>query len=165
MLMKKWIAGLMLIGLSIYTSGASAVTLLLTSYHQLVKALEQAEDVKAIIHLDLCDITDDALQEQLAQNLDAATTRFNFTHYLHYKSRTGDQLKDVVTTNAEYLVERSPGVFVKVLGNLTVLDDNTATLRVGFYSPNLQTKYLVVDFLCDISNGRDDNGLYLYDFP
>ncbi|KTD74676.1 hypothetical protein [Legionella waltersii] len=163
--MNKLVSGLLCFVLLIAATSANAVTNLLTNYSQLVKALERGDDVKAIIRLDFCDITDPELQSQLAQNIDAATTRINFTQYLHFKTRINEQLRDIVTTSTEQLIENTPGVFLQMIARLNVLDDNTATLRVNFYNHNLSTGYLVVDFECDISNGKDENGLLLYDSP
>ncbi|HCU5991888.1 TPA: hypothetical protein ACK8SK_002751 [Legionella pneumophila] len=169
--MKKWNSFLLLIYLFLITGYAHAITSLLTNnslltnFAQLVKAVEQGNDVKAIIRLDRCRITDPALQSQLIQNLDGASTRFNFTEYLHFRTRINDQLRDTVTTVSSKIFEYSPGVFLSVSSRLNVFEDNTATLRVNFYNPALGTSVLIIDWLCDISNGNDENGLFLYNSP
>ncbi|MDF1929810.1 hypothetical protein PGH45_06685 [Legionella pneumophila] len=106
-----------------------------------------------------------SLQTQLVQNLDGASTRFNFTEYLHFRTRINDQLRDTVTTVSNKIFEYSPGVFLSASGRLNVFEDNTATLRVNFYNPALGTSVLIIDWLCDISNGNDENGLFLYNSP
>ncbi|HAT8860167.1 TPA: hypothetical protein JBE16_13870 [Legionella pneumophila subsp. pneumophila] len=169
--MKKWNSFLLLIYLSLFIDHAHAITSLLannsllTNFTQLVRAVERGDDVKAIIRLDRCQITDPTLQTQLVQNLDGASTRFNFTEYLHFRTRINDQLRDTVTTVSNKIFEYSPGVFLSASGRLNVFEDNTATLRVNFYNPALGTSLLIIDWLCDISNGNDENGLFLYNSP
>ncbi|KGP62551.1 hypothetical protein EP47_11155 [Legionella norrlandica] len=163
--MRKWNSFLLLFFLSLFVNPVNAVTSLLTNFAQLVKAVEGGDDVKAIIRLDRCQITDPALQGQLAQNLDGASTRFNFTEYLHFRTRINDQLREVVTTVSSKIFEHTPGVFLSVSSRLNVFEDNTATLRVNFYNPILGSSVLIIDWLCDISNGNDENGLFLYNSP
>lgn len=163
--MKKWNSFLLLLYLSLFTGYANAVTSLLTNFEQLVRAVERADDVKAILRLDRCQITDTALQSQLVQNLDGASTRLNFTEYLHFRSRINGQLRDTVTTVTSKIFEYTPGVFLSVSSRLNVFEDNTATFHVNFYNPLLGSSILIIDWLCDISNGNDENGLFLYNSP
>jgi hypothetical protein len=137
---------------------------LLTNFDQLVKAVENGDDVKAIIHLDRCQITDPSIQNQLAQYLLGASTRLNFTRYLHYSARIDGQLRDTVTTNMTNAVEQpTPGLFWSIFARLNVYDDNTATLDVDYFDPVSHKSFLVVEWLCDISNGKDTRGLVLID--
>lgn len=154
-------AALFLMGL--WMTNANAITNLLTTYSQLVKALEAGDDVKAIIHLDKCQISDPAIQIQLAQNLDGASTRINFTQFLHDKIRVNGQLKDTVITSTNTVIERSSGVFLTAFGRLSMYDDNTGVFHIDFFDPKVHKSQLVVDWLCDISNGNDDHGLFLFD--
>ena len=152
-----------LLSLSINTANALASNII--NFDQLVKAVERGDDVKAIIHFDNCQITDKALQEQLMRNLEGATTRFNFTRFLHAKVRVNNQLTDTVTTSMESQIMLDSGVIWTVFGRLNVYEDDTAILHVDFYDPITHKNQLDVDWECDISNGRDNKGLILLDYP
>lgn len=143
-------------------SAAQAVPALLLNFNQLVRAVEQGDDVKAIVHFELCQISDPALLSQIAQNIDGASTRFNFVNYLHYNVRINGQLRDTVVTSINQPFEHSAGEFWNVFGRLTVLDDNTALVHINVVDPLHHKSQFAADWLCDISNGRDENGLYLY---
>ncbi|CAM2759901.1 hypothetical protein [Legionella worsleiensis] len=137
-------------------------TALILSFNELVRAVESGNDVKAIVYLDRCRISDPALQNQLRPNLIGASTRFNFTQYLHYRPRIDGQLKDTVTTVINSVVELpTPGVFWSVYGRLSVFDDDTATLYVDYYDPASKQSHLQIEWVCDISVGNDANGLLL----
>ncbi|MCL9684696.1 hypothetical protein [Legionella maioricensis] len=157
-----------LLSLSINNANALATTII--NFPQLVRAVENGDDVKAIIHFDNCDFIEGSLssqfQGQIRRTLEGATTRFNFTTYLHFKERINDQLKDTVTTSMIVHVEQPLGVgeLWTIFGRLSVFDDNTATLHINLFDPHHKNR-LGLDWLCNISNGRDDNGLVLFDFP
>jgi hypothetical protein len=136
---------------------------LLTNFQQLVTAVESADEVRAIIHFDKCLLTDAALRTEFSQNLEEATTRINFNRYLHYKPRINDQIRNVVETVDDMVVEQPAGVFLLILRRLTVFEDNTALLHINIFDKTHKTPKLVIDWECDISNGRDDKGLYLFD--
>ncbi|KTD31248.1 hypothetical protein Lmor_2745 [Legionella moravica] len=164
--MKTWTGSVSVIVLCLIINNAYADfttnNALIVNFTELVKAVESGNDVKAIIHLDRCQITDPTTQSQLAQNLIGASTRFNFTQYLHYNVRVNGQLKDTVTTTMTSSVELPvPGVFWSVFGRLSVFDDDTATLYVDYFDPLHHQSHLVVEWRCDISNGKDTNGLVL----
>lgn len=147
----------------LFMTSANAIPRLILTFDQLVKAVEVGDDVKAIIHLDRCQITDPKVQSQISQNIDGASTRMNFTKYLHFKGKVNGQLKDTVTTTSESVVEQSTGIFWTIYGRLSVFDDNTATFHIDYYDTPDKKSQLVVDWDCEISNGKDLNGLYLYD--
>ncbi|WP_454780421.1 hypothetical protein [Legionella sp. WA2022007384] len=136
----------------------------ITSFLQLVAAVESGNDVRAIIHFDDCEVTGSALQDQIRRKLEGATTRFNFTQFFHGKVKIEDRTFDTVTTSMKILIESSSGEFLTLSGRLSVFDDNTATLHVDFFDPILHKQKLVVDWFCAISNGEDNNGLVLFNF-
>ncbi|EHL30669.1 hypothetical protein [Legionella drancourtii] len=147
---------------------AYATAPLLINFTQLVAALENADDVKAIIHFDKCLVINEknqATQTQIIKKFDGASTRFNFTEYVHAEERLTGELQDTVTTSIKISIESSTGVFLILFGQLKVFDDNTATIHLELLNPVNQKKQLNVDWLCNISNGNDNNGLLLYDFP
>lgn len=156
--------------LSLSINNANALATIIINFPQLVRAVENGDDVKAIIHFDNCDFIEGSLssqfQGQIRRTLEGASTRFNFTQYFHGKERINEQLKDTVTTSMIVHVEQpfAAGELWTVFGRLSVFDDNTATLHINLFDPHHKNQ-LALDWLCNISNGRDDNGLVLFDFP
>ncbi len=147
---------------------AYATAPLLINFTQLVTAVENADDVKAIIHFDKCLVINEknqAVQAQIIKKFDGASTRFNFTEYVHAEERLTGELQDTVTTSIKTSIESSAGVFLILFGQLKIFDDNTATIHLELLNPVSQKKQLSVDWFCNISNGNDNNGLLLYDFP
>lgn len=160
--MRLWnkIIGL---GVGVFFSINSFAEPLLTNYIQLVRALENAEVVTGIIHLDRCILSDPSLLSSIATNIENATTRVNFTRYIHYNARIDGQLRNLVETADSIVVEHTEDVFYKIFTNLKIFDDNRGFYHIHIYDQTHKKKVLVLDMECDISNGRDDNGLYLYD--
>jgi len=161
--MAGWSSAARMVYVILFISNANASTTQILNFPQLVRAVESGDNVKAIIHFDNCQLLDSSLQSLLAQNLDEASTRFNFTTYVHYKVKINGQLKDTVTTSMRGFAEQSTtGQLLTLFGRLSVYDDNTALLHVSYYDPVSHSKKWVVEWSCDISNGRDDNGLVLF---
>lgn len=145
---------------------ANALNNYLTNFRQLVQAVESGDDVRAIVHFDNCLVTEPANQTEVTRKFSGATTRFNFTRYFHAKETINDQIIDTVTTSMsiKIFLAHSSGKSLLLSSRLSVFEDNTATIHMNFFDPVLHKSILVVDWLCDISNGQDDNGLVLFDF-
>ncbi|KTD11956.1 hypothetical protein Lgra_1414 [Legionella gratiana] len=138
---------------------------ILVNFQQLVQAVEHGNNVRAIIHFDRCIVTaPDSLDTHLERILSGATTRFNFTHYFHAHLKIDDRLIDTVTTSMKLFIDHPSGKLLTVFGRLSVFEDNTATVHVDLMDPVAHTHLLVIDWLCTISNGQDNNGLVLFDF-
>lgn len=163
--MKIWGTALLYITLCLFMTNVNAVSTLLINYEQLLKAVEKGDDVKAIIRLDRCQISDPDIRNQIAQNIDGASTRLNFTNYLHYKPRINGQLRDTIETSVTNFVEDSTGGIWTVHSHLNVFEDNTAILHFNLFDPVQHKSRYVVDWLCDISDGKDEDGLFLYNNP
>jgi hypothetical protein len=161
-ILKSIVLGVLL---SLSITSAYALKTILLNYTQLVKAVEFGDDVRAIVHFDNCDLMDPENQNQIIRNQDGVTTRFNFTKFLHFKIRINSQLKDTVTTSIVSYLDMTTGEKLTLFGRLSVFDDNTATVHVDLFDPMLHKNKLVIDWLCDISNGNDRNGLVLFDSP
>lgn len=139
-----------------------ALTSMIVSYEQLVRSLEMGDDIKAIVRFDRCNLMDLSLQQELVPYLDGSSTRFNFNQYLHYKTRFNGQLRDTVTTTITTYVDKDNGQLWTLTGRLNIYDDNTATIHVDYYDPAHNQNQFAVDWRCDLSNGRDGYGIYLF---
>ncbi|MCW8387714.1 hypothetical protein OQJ15_15500 [Fluoribacter dumoffii] len=168
--MKRWPAAVMGVSLLLFFPPThaqppdinNAFSNNITSYPQLVRAVESGEDVRAIIHFDNCQVTGPELPTQVQRKLEGASTRFDFTHYFHGQETVNDELIDTVTTSMKIFIQNPSGEFLTLTGRLSVFEDNSATLHVDFFDPVLHKQKLVVDWLCNISNGEDNNGLMLF---
>lgn len=162
--MRYWLSsviiGMMLI--TVVTTSQAAAPTLLTNFQQLVNALEQGMDVKAIIYLERCQLNTHATVKLADGNLKGSSTRFNFSSYLHDKVRFHGKLMDSVTTSAtafnEYLTER----FLQNYSRLRIFENNSARLYIASYDPVTYEKKLSVDWMCQISNGQDNNAIMLF---
>lgn len=148
--------------LSLVLNQASAAGTNIINFSQLVQAVENGDEVRAIIHFDNCLVTEPSIRTQVMRRLDGATTRFNFTQYFHANENINERIIDTVTTSMKIFIERPTGESFILSGRLSVFEDNTATLHVNFFDPILHKQQLVVDWTCNISNGQDDNGLVLF---
>ncbi|MDR3502622.1 MAG: hypothetical protein P4L79_08570 [Legionella sp.] len=160
--MRIWrsvIVGVLLL-LSLNQANAAGTNLI--NFSQLVQAVENGDEVRAIIHFDNCLVTEPAIKTRVMRRLDGATTRFNFTHFFHAKENINEQIIDTVTTSMKIFIERPTGELITLSGRLSVFEDNTATLHLDFFDLILHKQQLVVDWTCTISNGQDDNGLVLF---
>lgn len=150
--------------LFLYMTSLHALTPQIINFGQLVKAVEGGDDVKAIIHFDRCEINDEAFKTQFAQNLEGATTRFNFTKYGHFKFRKNGQLTDNVETSMNFIEIKPSDQIDSTQGRLQVFDDNTSELNVDFFDVQ-HNKLFAIQWTCDISNGHDNKGLVLFNSP
>jgi hypothetical protein len=153
---------------SLTLNNAYATATLLTNYPKLLFAVENADDVKGIIHFDKCTISNENNQDRqiiIRKKFDRATTRFNFTEYLHSTIQVNKVAQDTITTSFKTYEEQPTGEIWTLIAALTVFDDNSVTLHLDYYDQINNKKQLEQDWQCDISNGNDDNGLFLYDFP
>lgn len=141
---------------------ANAVTSMILNFEQLVRSLEMGDDIKAIVRFDRCNLIDLSLQQQLMPYLDGSSTRFNFNQYLHFKTRFNGQLRDTVTTTISTYVDKANDQLWTLTGRLNIYDDNTATIHVDYYDADPRQHRFAVDWRCDISNGRDGHGIYLF---
>lgn len=157
--MNNWKTWITSIGLCFAMSTAQALPEQIKDFRQLVDALENGYNVTAIIHLDLCDLDEDALDEnflsQINQTIDGASTRFNFKEYLKLRL---DGINTVTTTQTS-LVEQSPGVFWTLFGRLSIYEEpnRIPRLHIEYYDPKNNIPKWVLNFECGISNGRDGN--------
>jgi hypothetical protein len=154
---------------------AFAETQQISSYEQMVKAVETGNDIKAIVHFDRCQTVDPALQSELMPYLEGASTRFNFTRYLHYKIKINGQLRDTVTTTMTSFFEYPAGSYWSVFSQLSLYDDNTARLHVSYHPLGAHIKHKSINWLCEYGKGdientedrvaRESRGIVLFNNP
>lgn len=152
-----------LLSLSLWMPNANAFPTLLLNFEQLVKAVERGDDVKAIIHFDKCLTTNELNKIQIIQNSIGASTRFNFTEFSHYTISINGQVRDTVVTTLSDFIERPSGDFFRHVRRLNVFEDNSAVVHLDYIDPLHNKLKYSLEWNCDISNGKDTNGLLLYD--
>ncbi|MBA2648418.1 MAG: hypothetical protein H0U75_02260 [Legionella sp.] len=126
----------------------------INNFTQLVQAVENGFDVRAVIHFNRCLLTTPELQEEVTRRLDDASARFDFTHFFHIKETVNERLIDSVSTSTNIFIESPSGDFFNMFSRLSVFEDNTAIFRVVFFAPLSTTKELEVNFLCTIDELR-----------
>ncbi|STX43781.1 Uncharacterised protein [Legionella donaldsonii] len=149
--------------LSLVTHAVSAQTTLISNYSQLVTALERGDDVKAILHFDKCHLDPNSAAAHILPKLKGASTRFNFNEYTHYKLQIDDQEKDIIVTSITMLIEHPHGEFWNNYARLRIFEDNSAELHIAYYDPLTDEKQLGMDWSCHLSNGKDGNGIMIFD--
>lgn len=162
-MLKVWKKGIFL---SIaFATPVYAFNTIILNYADLVETLETGNNVTAIVSFERCTITEPANPALFSQNLEGASTRFNFDHYLHYQTSLDKALKDTVVTSFSQLVKSTDGVFLTSYASLQLYADNSAIIQVSFFNPVSYKKQFFVEWSCSISNGKDTNGLTLYNSP
>ncbi|MBI2785490.1 MAG: hypothetical protein HYX60_03945 [Legionella longbeachae] len=162
--MKIWLSVVVSILFLMSLNHANAQAINIINFPQLVEAVENAEDVRAIIHFDNCILTEPANNFKILRRFSGATTRFNFTQYFHAKERIHDVLIDTVTTSMKILIQSPSGELLILSGRLSVFQDNTAAVHLDFFDPILHKQEFVINWQCSISNEQDNNGLVLFNF-
>lgn len=159
--MKKILTTLFPLTLLITTAHASPSTL--TTYDQLLQALHQGENVRAIINLDKC--TNKSKTKTAAENPDVtgAFTRMDFKLFSYYKIPVDKQtMRYTIATSYSTLTEHRTLGLVYGYARLRVFDDGSAEFHVANYDPKTFEQKAEMNFICHLSNGVEDNGVALY---
>ena len=129
-------------------------------YDQLVKALEQGDDIKALVHMEKCQLKNaPPNQPKMAY---PAETMFNFSVFSHYVLNETPARYTVATSNSMMLEHEQFGM-VRAYGRLRIFEDNQAELHTAYYDPRTYEKKLGMDFVCSLSKGHDNNAVVLID--
>lgn len=136
----------------------------LTNYEQLLQAVHQGSDVKAIIYFDKCTLKPLPGAKMLKPETDngGASTRINFSIYSHYKVKTETGLERyAVATSNTILTEHSALGLVYAYGRLRVFEDNSAEFHAAYYDAKTYEFRGGANYLCRISSGNDENAIFL----
>ena len=148
--------------ISAFLTPVYAITTPILDYRQLVTALEQGDEVRAVIHIDKCILNTDTESEKIP-NLTGTSTRLNFNNYTHHKLHIGEDLKDTIATSITMLIETPHGEFWNHYGRLRVFEDNSANFYIAYYDPITNQKKLSMDWTCQLGNGKNGNAIILFD--
>lgn len=154
--MFKLILGLLLICLVNVVYALSP----LYNYDQLLLALKQGSDVRAIIDLDRCHL----LQSKGEQpDLSGAFTRMDFKYFSFYKVPVANgQTRFAAATSYSTLVEHRQFGLVYSYARLRIFDDNTADLHIAHYDAKTHALKDQMDFSCPVGNPSHADGVMLY---
>lgn len=144
----------------VFAANVSAAPKLLTSYDQLLQSLHAGEDVRAIIYYGKCAVK--AGGKAAVNPADGADSRFNFNIYSHYKVVVDKQEKYTIATSNTILTEHAVFGPVYAYGRLRVFEDNSAEFHAAYYDPKTYEVKGGADWICQLSNGADNNGINLY---
>lgn len=133
-----------------------AATQVLTTYQQLLQALTQGDEVSAVIYFDKCTLNN----APAPQN--GVISRMNIDSFVHYKVTVEGRQRYTIATSHTLLVEHSQfGTSLNYV-RLRLFEDNTAELHHAFYDPKTYEAKSVVNYICRLSNGADNNAITLY---
>jgi hypothetical protein len=129
---------------------------LLTNYSDLFTAVTEGDAVRAIILLDKCIPASQNSED--SQNI----AGMNFTTFNAYQIQMGTQKKNVIATSIDMMVEHKTLGPVHSYLRLRIFDDNSVEVFSEYLDPKTYAKLGTFTFNCQLSNGKDNKGVRLY---
>lgn len=151
---------------SLIFSTPAFATVSISNFNQLVQAVEQGDNVEAIVHIggNQCvpQTVNNTIQAKKFSNEAQGVTRINFDVFSHYKVTLPDNsVKDTVATSFTMHIEH-PGLgLLEDYGRLRVFADGTAEFHAAYYDPVSNQKKIEMNWLCHY--GQPNDGLVLFD--
>jgi len=134
-------------------AASKTMTSQLSTYDQLVTAVESGDDVVGIVQFDKCTMDTNNKAKTIPFDSPKASTRINFTIYSHYDVQVGNSTKNTVATSMTILTE-APGLgAIYAFGRLRVFDDGSAQFHASYYDPVTYQLKGGGDWNCQINNG------------
>ena len=149
--------------MSVTAIAADAATKILTNYDQLLQALQQDDNVSAIIHFNHCSATVPAGVKKTDVDPGDTTKRLNFNVFMHYKAILQNQQHYTIATSNTILTEHHIFGSVYEYARLRVFEDNSVELYTAYLDPKTFEVKAKGTLTCQISNGNDQNGVVLFD--
>jgi hypothetical protein len=131
---------------------------LITNYSDLLIALSQGDEVRAIIAVNKCTPASDN-----SKDFNDTYGSLNFTNFNKYQLQVNGQSKDVIATSINMLVKNDQLGSVYNYVRLRVFQDGSAELFSQFLNPVTYAQLQSGSFNCHLSNGQDQNAVALYD--
>ncbi len=119
------------------------------NFPQLVQAVENGFDVRAIVYFNRCLLTSSDHEDDI-NRFENSSAGFKFTHFFHAKDNLNERSMDSVSTYRKTIIESPTGELLTSLSRLSVFEDNTARLRVIVFDPVLNKKRWSVDWICPL---------------
>jgi hypothetical protein len=130
---------------------------LLTNYPDLLSAVSQGDTVRAVIYMNKCSIKTNSTDPN------DVIAGMNFTIFNKYQISVGGKQKNMIATSTNMLIEHSVLGTIYNYVRVRVFDDNTAEVYSEYLDPISYTQKGVMTANCLVSNGHDQNGIWLYD--
>jgi hypothetical protein len=145
--------------LCLCAANAFAVTTNIKSFSELVSAVENGSDVKAIIHFDKC-----SSKQRMANFVEysGSSGRLNFDRFSHYKVTVGNELKETVATSMTMMIENANGVLSNNYARLRIYADNTADFHATYNDPLTNKSTFTMDLVCPFSANVEQSGVVLF---
>ena len=157
-----YLAGIAL--LTLCAGSAQAASKNLMTYDQLLQAVQQGDDVRAIINFDKCTLKKAEGKSVADTSVDTSGTssRINFTIFSHYKVPVNNQEKFTIATSQTILTEHRVFGPVYAYGRLRVFEDNTGEFHSAYYDPKTYELKGAANYICRLGNGVDQGGIELF---
>lgn len=149
--------------LSMLCPCAYAQSKIIPNYDQLVTALQQGENVRAMIYLDQCQLKKRG--KLFLADITGAFTRMDFTQFGYYKVLT-DQGKDRYAAAASYttMTEHRDYGLITGYARIRIFDDNTGEFHVSHYDAKTLELRDEMNFICKVASSKAEGGMVLYQF-
>jgi hypothetical protein len=151
-----------LVGMTILflcTANAFAVTTNIKNFAELVSAVENGTDVKAIIHYDKC-----TSKQRIANFVEysGSSGRLNFDRFSHYKVTVGSEIKETVATSTTMSIEHANGTMSNDYVRLRVYADSTADFHVSYNDPLTNKATFTMDLVCPFTANAEQSAIVLF---
>jgi hypothetical protein len=140
-------------------ANAFAVTTNIKNFAELVSAVENGNDVKAIIHYDKC-----TSKQRVANFVEytGSSGRLNFDRFSHYKVTVGNEVKETVATSTTMSIEHPNGVMSNDYARLRIYADTTADFHVTYNDPLTNKSTFTMDLACSFSANPEQSAIVLF---
>lgn len=136
----------------------------LGGYADLLQALRQGDNVRAIIYLEQCETQKTTNKTELSlREIINYEININFDIFSHYKVIDKGYEKLVIGTAHSAFVAKDILGPVYVYLDLRVFNDNTTEFYVKYFDAKSYEQIFLLKLLCPIGNKKNQNGVVLFD--
>ncbi len=131
---------------------------ILSSYSDLLGAVKDGDNVRAVMTLSKCTPLNQSVDNDIG-----ALGGMDFTNFNKYQTLISGQQKNIISTSINVIVEHNQLGTVYDYVRLRVFEDNSAELFSEYLDPKNYARLGSRSFVCHLSDGKDQNGIVLYD--
>ena len=151
---KKILIPLLLVTSQIVVAAQHVV---LTNYNEIMTALTQGDEVRAIMKLDKCS------GDSNSAAVRGVVGGMSFTNFNKHHLIVAGEEKNVIATSINILIQHSVKGHVNNYVRLRLFEDNTVEIFSEMLEPKTYNQLSAATFHCKLSDGNDQNGVVLYD--
>ena len=130
---------------------------IISNYSDLLAALAKGNSVRALMTLNKC------VSSSHSINSNDTLGGMNFTNFNKYQISIDGQQKNIIATSINMLIEHSKLGTIYNYVRLRIFEDNSAEVFSEYLDPKTYVQLGSASFNCHLSDGKDKNGIVLYD--